>query len=174
MHILKFRPLLCASSSSSASEHSPGRPRATGLQCSTLHSFSSTPTHSTFFSLDCAPLCPIYCFTMPAVLPPKPNSHFVSSLLFVSNCFQTLPLLSRSLCTDFPLEHRSTFLSSQSSFKQHFRAGNALPCLKRCVSNDSARMHTKHHLHLSWFLTMTANVCMQTEEAEELFKCFFK
>lgn len=118
MHILKFRPLLCASSSSSASEHSPGRPRATGLQCSTLHSFSSTPTHSTFFSLDCAPLCPIYCFTMPAVLPPKPNSHFVSSLLFVSNCFQTLPLLSRSLCTDFPLEHRSTFLSSQSSFKQ--------------------------------------------------------
>lgn len=94
-HILKFR--LWASSSSSAGVHSYStgslrRHQAAG-QCSALHSFSSTPTHSTFFSLDCSPLCPIYCFTAPAVLPPKPKivTLFVSSLLFISNFFQPLP-----------------------------------------------------------------------------------
>lgn len=88
-----------------------------GLQCSTLHSFSSTPTHSTFFSLDCAPLCPIYCFTVPAVLPPKLQSlHFFPPLHF--QLLPPLSFLSRNPRTDCFLERCSTFLSCQSCFKQ--------------------------------------------------------
>lgn len=113
-HILKF-------GCSSAGTHScsTSSSRDTGLQGSTLHSFSSTPTHSTFFSLDCAPLCPIYCLTVPAVLPPKPKivAPFLPPPLFLASSSpsfsspEVLPqsTFSRTLFHVFPC---------QSCFKQ--------------------------------------------------------
>lgn len=95
-NILKLR--FCTFSCSSASVHrystgSLRRHQAAG-QCSTLHSFSSTPTHSTFFSLDCASLCPIYCFTAPTELPPKPKivPSFLPSFSFPASCNPFPPL----------------------------------------------------------------------------------
>lgn len=112
-NILKLR--FCTSSCSSASVHgcSTGslRRHQAARQCSTLHSFSSTPTHSTFFSLDCASLCPIYCFTTPAELPPKPK---IVPSVFPPLHFQllsTLSLLSRS-----PSTHSLTFSRSFCGF----------------------------------------------------------
>jgi len=72
-HVPKFR--FCASSSSSTGVHSYSTGSlSTRLPGSATHyTFSSTPTHSTFFSLDCSPLCPIYCSTAPVVLLPKPK-----------------------------------------------------------------------------------------------------
>lgn len=176
-NILKLR--FCTSSCSSASVHSDstGSLRDTRLPGSAAHNihFLLLPLTPHSSHLTVLPFAPFIASQLLRNCPQslKQSLHFFPPLHF--QLLPTLSLLSRSPSTAYLFQIILWLCTVKTVLNsKRFRAGNVLPRLKYCVSDDSMCMHTKAPPSPKLISNIDESTYMQTEETEDPFNCFSK